>query len=634
MKRIVCLIFVGLMIPVLPVVSSFGVAAAENSIEATAEYEQSFALFQAGDFQRSSAALRTFVQRYPNHPQVIQAYTLLGRIFVLQQKYDDALLYLQRLPLSFRSAEARLLIGFSQVQIGEAQAGQQQLLTLLNEVFSRRDNERLLQALATAATQLDQPLQALIFYRHMLSFVDNPASIYEQVHRLLQNRLNEAELAEAAFMWNGTAIGQDARLQMARRALAGQRRQQARELLQEVLASPVTFPYWQEAEQLLGRTGVDGWLNRDSIGVVLPLSGRYASYGELVKKGLDLALKEHNKTRLPVRFIYRDSSKENVSAGQVVSNLSNKEKVMAIIGPLTGTAAADAAVRAQQELVPLLTLSQRDGLPQMGDFVFRDSLTPKLQVRALAQHAIATGHISFSVLRPENRLGEEMTRLFVDEINRLGGEIVDIVSYPEKNTDFHAQINDLLWDKYDVEIKKKEEPEEEQSVEDKKPEEELEYPLAPFHALFIPDYAERVGQLAPQLMFYGLKDVTLLGINGWNSPELISRAGRFLQQAVFVDGFFRDSTNPEVQRFVELYRQAYDGEPSILEAQAFDDAKLLLHLMDDPAIRNRDDLRQALLSYRQYPGVTSIRGFDAQGEVEKDLYLLQVKNGRIVEVKP
>jgi branched-chain amino acid transport system substrate-binding protein len=384
------------------------------------------------------------------------------------------------------------------------------------------------------------------------------------------------------------------------------------------------FPYWQEAELLLQRTSVDSWINRDSIGILLPLSGPYASYGELVKKGLELALQEHNKTRLPIRFIYRDTALAGVSPAQLVSSLTDDEKVMAIVGPLLASSAGEAAQRAQREMVPMIALSQTNFLPEIGNFIFRDTLTAEQQVKALVDYALKTEHISFSILHPDNRLGQQMSELFTVELQKQGGEIVDIISYPEDSTDFRKQIQQLMW-----------EPEETPPpAENMEEVPELEYPLPPFHALFIPDYADRINQIAPQLMFYGIKDVTLLGINSWDSPELVDRAGRFLKDAVFVDAFFPHSQKPEVLRFVELYRQAYREEPSILEAQAFDVATIILQIMDDPAVGNRDDLRRKLVELQGFRGVTGTEGFDLFGEAIKKLSLLTVKRGQIVEIQP
>lgn len=620
MKRFFYLILTGTML--LLSVSVVTVTAA-----ATTELQQGEELFAAGKMNQALAVLRGFVQQSPDSLEAAHASALMARIFSQQHNYADAILYLQRIPTFFRSHEVELLLGNGLVKTGQIAAGIKRLQPLLNEPLTRLDKVLLYQTLTAASIEQQQYLLALFYLQQQLPLSSNPAEIIVQAHQLLQSHFNDADLAEAAFMWQQTAIGQDARLQLARRALVQQQPDLAREHLQKLFAVPVTFPYWHEAELLLQRANADNdWLSRDSIGVLLPLSGRFASYGELVKNGLDLALQQHNKTRLPARFIYLDTATAGVTPAQLVSSLTDDYKVMAIIGPLFGTAAAAAATRAQQEMVPLIALSQREGLPESGNFVFRDTLTSEQQVKALVAHAMATGHISFSVLHPQNRLGEKMTGLFVAALQRAGGEIVDIISYPEESTDFREQIQKLIWSDREIEII---EPETESEQNEEIP--RLEYPLAPFHALFIPDFADRISQIAPQLMFYGVKDVTLLGINGWNSPELVRKAARFLNQAVFVDAFFPASNSPEVRRFMELYRQHYKEEPTILGAQAFDVATLLLQIIDDPEVKNRDDLRRKMISLSTYRGVTGTTGFDLYGEAIKQLYLLQIKGGQIVE---
>ncbi len=625
MKRIFCLAVVAtLFMTMLLSVSAPPVAAAEHG-----ELHQGRELYQAGDLNQALAVLRGFVQKTPDSIVTAQAYALIGRILLEQHLYDDALLYLQRVPIVYRSPEIEVLTGICLVESGQYAEGLKRLRPLCNEALNSADRTMLYQSLLHAATETQQYLLAIYFIQQQLPLSANPAQLLSQAHQLLQSHLSDADLGEAAFMWQGTAIGQDAQLQLARRALVRQQPDQAREHLQRLFASSVTFPYWQEAEQLLKRTSVDNWLSRDSIGVLLPLSDRYASYGELVKKGLELALQEHNKTRLPARFIYKDTAVEGVSAAQLLSSLTDDDKVMAVIGPLRSANASDAALRAQREMVPLLALSQSDDLPEFGRFVFRDTLTAEQQVKALVDYAIASGHISFSIMRPETRLGEKMANLFIAQVQQAGGEIVDIVAYPEDSTDFREPIQKLLWEDHEVPIPPviSEETGEAEELPD------LEYPLPPFHALFIPDYAERIGEIAPQLVFYGIKDVTLLGINGWNSPDLAARAGRFLKKAVFVDAFYPASDKPEVQRFVELYRQTYKEEPTILSAQAFEIATLLLQIIDDPDVANRDDVRRKLASLSHYRGVTGTTGFDPYGEAIKQLYLLGVKRGKIVEVK-
>lgn len=621
MKRIICLTLVWTFFVTLNIGLPRLASGATNT-HPTLIYGQE--LYNKGDLDQALAVLRTFLQQSTDPGENAGAYALVGRIFIQKQQYPEAILYLQRIPQYLRTPQTRLLLGESLVKTDQFAAGLKLLKPLLSETFSQADQITLYRSLTTASREEQQYLLALFYLQQQLPFSTQPANILGQAHDILQNRIDANSLAEAAFMWQGTEIGQDARLQLARRALVRQQTEQARQHLEKLFASSVMFPYWQEAELLLQRTSVDSWISRDSIGILLPLSGPYASYGELVKKGLELALQEHNKTRLPIRFIYRDTALEGVSSAQLVSGLTDDDKVMAILGPLLASSAGEAAQRAQREMVPMIALSQTNFLPEIGNFIFRDTLTAEQQVKTLVDYAIKTEHISFSILHPDNRLGQQMSELFTAELRKQGGEIVDIISYPEDSTDFRKQIEQLMWEPGKT-------PPAAENMEEVP---ELEYPLPPFHALFIPDYADRISQIAPQLMFYGIKDVTLLGINGWNSPELVERAGRFLKNAVFVDAFFPHSQKPEVLRFVELYRQAYREEPSILEAQAFDVATIILQIMDDPAVGNRDDLRRKLVELQGFRGVTGTEGFDLFGEAIKNLSLLTVKRGRIVEIQP
>lgn len=626
MRQMLNLIRIGVLSAILLSLLSVGtVATAEVD-----ELQHGQELFHEGKLNQSLAVLRGYVQQNMDSPETSQAFTLIGRIFLQQQNYKDAILYLERIPAQLRSPEVKLLLGDSLVKTGKYDLGLRKLQPLLSEDLSRADKATLYQALASASTAEKKFLWTLVYLQKQLLNTPNPAATLAQAHQILQNRINDTDLSEAAFMWQGTAIGQDARLQLARRALVRQQPDLAKEQLQKLLASNVTFPYWQEAQQLLQRTSAESWLSRDSIGVLLPLSGRYQSYGELVKNGLELALQEHNKTQLPARFIYQDTAVEGVTSAQLVSSLTDDDRVMAVIGPLLGSHAGEAAHRAQREMVPMVTFAQTEGLPEIGNFIFRDTLTAEQQVKTLVHYALAEGDISFSILYPENKLGKKMTELFTAELHAAGGEVVDTVGYPEDSTDFRKQIRQLLWEDREVEIPRTA-AEIENETEQQKEEMKLEYPLAPFHALFIPDYADRISQIAPQLLFYGIKDVTLLGINGWNSPELASQAGRFLKDAVFVDAFYSESKKPEIRRFMELYRSTYKEEPTILGAQAFDVATLLLHIIDDPTVANRDDLRKKLAEVNNFRGVTGTSGYDLYGEAIKKLTLLQIKNGRIVE---
>lgn len=464
-----------------------------------------------------------------------------------------------------------------------------------------------------------EPLEELVLiYRELTASVtDNADNLLALAHSLLQNHCDDSQLAEAAFMFEGTPLGQDAHLQQAWRSAMRGNRTAALTGVENILQADIPFPYRPEAVRLWEQLTGQSWLQR-AVGVLLPLSGRFATFGEQVRRGMNLALEMHQERgRTPVRFLYRDTGADPLQAKRAVIELAEGERVMAIAGPLTGADAQVAATQAQETKVPLLTLSQKDGLPETGDHIFRDSLTSRQQVTALLRYAMEErGMTRFAILSPENRLGQEMAELFSREVAARGGLVTITQGYGENLTDFRRQIKLL----------KRENPD---AVE-REPGRSTR-PLS-FEALFIPDYADRIALIAPQLAYYGIEQIPLLGISGWNSPDLVRLAGRSVEGAVFVDGFYRDSAYPVVQEFVDRYVAKYGDEPSILEAQGYDAAGILLSILGHANIRTRQDLRLALSQMRKYPGVTGATSFTSQGDTEKILYLLQVQNGAIVQI--
>jgi ABC-type branched-subunit amino acid transport system substrate-binding protein len=606
----------------------------QDQQEAGAILQKGIDLYHAGKTGEALTLLRGFVVRFYDSPQLPQAYFYLSRIFLDQGSYDTALLYINQIPEAQKTPEAKLVEGAALVGNGSLQQGMTELRALAKDSLDPADQPLYYATLADGTARQGKYLESLVFLHQELPLVPDAdrAAVLAKAHDILTNRISDANLADAVFMLRGTPIGQDAVLQQAQRDFARGDTAGAEQLVKGIIESPLAFPYRGDAALLLDRLTGKPWLQR-AVGVVLPLSGRYGTFGQLVKRGMELAVQLHNEAdgKNPVRFIYRDTAADPDASAEAVSTLANEDRVMAEVGPLTGMAAQAAAYRAQQQQVPLLTLSQRDGLPQIGDEIFRDSLTSRLQVETLVKYAMdEKGLTTFGILAPRNALGKEMTDLFTQAVEARGGQVVDAETYAEDATDFRRQIRLLQGLNPDI----PEPSDQSASANGDKDLEDLFVPdpTPPFQALFIPDYAERIGLIAPQLAFYGLENVQLLGINGWDSPDLLRTAGPYVEGAVFVDGFFRYSPYPFVKEFVNLYYKKYGEDPTILEAQGFDAAGILLSVLDQPDVKSRDDVRRALAEVQNYPGVTGATSFGGDGDAQKVLYLLQVKNGDIVQI--
>ncbi len=157
-------------------------------------------------------------------------------------------------------------------------------------------------------------------------------------------------------------------------------------------------------------------------------------------------------------------------------------------------------------------------------------------------------------------------------------------------------------------------------------------PKVAFEALFIPDSPEKAGLIIPQLRYYDIKDVYLLGTNLWHSQKLIDIAGDLIRESVIAEGFFADSRRGRVREFVGRFEEIYGYKPGFIEAVGYDTAMILCRQIALETVFTWPALRQSLVMMPPYDGVTGRTGFFDTGEADKSLYLLKVSGGRFTEI--
>lgn len=155
-------------------------------------------------------------------------------------------------------------------------------------------------------------------------------------------------------------------------------------------------------------------------------------------------------------------------------------------------------------------------------------------------------------------------------------------------------------------------------------------PVVDFQAIFVPDTYSRAGLIIPQLLYHDIdKDVLKLGTSMYNSNKLIEIAQDNADGIVFVDGFFKDSSDEVVSSFVLKFKDTFQAEPTILESEAYDCTKIIITLIQEQGIIDRESLKKAMDGINNYKGVTGIvRSFN-NGEADENLNILTIKKGKI-----
>lgn len=356
-----------------------------------------------------------------------------------------------------------------------------------------------------------------------------------------------------------------------------------------------------------------------AVAALLPLSGPYGKFGNKALNGVLLASEVFGSGYGPLEVKIEDVSKDRKIVEANIAALSKDKTVKGFIGPLSSTNAKRISAIAQKRKIPIVLMSQKTELAKKGNYIYSNFLTPHEQIDKLAEFSVNEKNIkTFSILYPKNKYGISIAKRFKKKVIELGATVVATQYYKPEQKDFSIEIKKLFG------IKTQESKVGRRKVKDYTIGREAE-------ALFIPDTYETIGQISPYIALYNLKDVQLLGTNGWNFEELIHLAGEHVENAIFVDGFFANSTRLWTKDFVDRFKEAYGYTPSVIEAHAYDSTMLMITALTQSKNKTRKSLQKSLNKIEKYEGVTGTITLNPYGQAQKDLYVLTVRDGKIVE---
>ena len=93
----------------------------------------------------------------------------------------------------------------------------------------------------------------------------------------------------------------------------------------------------------------------------------------------------------------------------------------------------------------IITLTQKGDITAIGEYVFRNFLTPAMQVEAVVSYATGALDIErFAILFPNENYGRTFMQLFWDQVISAEGKVVGVEMYEPNQTDFVDAIRKLV----------------------------------------------------------------------------------------------------------------------------------------------------------------------------------------------
>lgn len=335
------------------------------------------------------------------------------------------------------------------------------------------------------------------------------------------------------------------------------------------------------------------------VGVISYLTGPGAAYGEAITNGLKLALDEINdKGDVKIELAIEDSAGKQEQALSVGQKLMSQDDIVAIIGPTLSTEMNVVGPEADLNGIPIMgTSTTAAGIPQIGEYVFRNSIPESLAIPAALEKAVDKyGAKKVAILYGNDDL---FTQSGFDtmkaEAENMGLEILTIETFQKGQSDYNAQLT---------------------KIKDLQPDLILASALYNEGAVIM-DQARKMGI-----------EVPFVGGNGFNSPQVIEIAGEASNGLIVATPWFADKPDEKVKAFVEKYEEAYGHKPDQFAAQAYDALYIIAEALKNAGEADRDALRDALAEIKDLEGILGKFSFDKDGDVIMDPTVLIIKDGQ------
>jgi ABC-type branched-subunit amino acid transport system substrate-binding protein len=190
-----------------------------------------------------------------------------------------------------------------------------------------------------------------------------------------------------------------------------------------------------------------------TVGVVMELTGPAGEYGQAGAKSVEMAFRDLNDAGGPhgCKLVAdtRDSQSQGALAVDAANQLVQLKKVPVIIGGIISSVSIPilTSVTGPAKIVqvspasssPTLTNLGRDG--KTNGMFFRTITSDALQGTAAAKYALDQGFKKIAVIHVNNDFGVNMLAEFTKAYKALGGEIVSVSPYNEKQSSYDAEAS-------------------------------------------------------------------------------------------------------------------------------------------------------------------------------------------------
>ena len=356
-----------------------------------------------------------------------------------------------------------------------------------------------------------------------------------------------------------------------------------------------------------GSKGADG--DTIKVGGLLEMTGGSASFGISGKNGIDLALKKINEKGVlggkKLSLVVADTKSEASEATNGMQKLISQDKVVAVIGPNQSSAViASGAINNGAKVVDITPMGTNPDVTvdpktkKVKPYSFRTCFIDPFQGTVMASFASNELKVKKAAIYIDNTsdYAKGLAQFFKENFIKNGGQVVIEEAYLQKGTDFKSTLTKVKAAQPDF--------------------------------IYIPGYYQEVGLIVKQAREMGIT-VPMAGGDGWDSAKLPEIAGKAALENTFFSSLYSpDDTSDLNKDFVAEYKKAYNTNPDVFAALAYDSTLLVAKAIEDAGSADPAKIAEAMAKIKGFKGVSGEVTFNEEHNPIKSAVIIEHKDGK------
>ncbi len=343
------------------------------------------------------------------------------------------------------------------------------------------------------------------------------------------------------------------------------------------------------------------------VGLIAPLTGEVAVYGNAVKEAVQLYIDDFNAADHPfdINLIIYDDKGDPTEAMNAYNKLVYQDDIAVLLGPVTSSPTFGVAEASVDDGIPALNpTATHPDVTTYGDNFFRACFEDPFQGGSMAKFASSELKATTAAIIYNNAdtYSIGLRDAFMKTAEEVGLTVTTTEAYGASDIDFRAQLTNIIKTNPDV--------------------------------LFIPYYYNVTYMICSQARELGYTG-TFLGVDGTDGVLAIEGADVSVFDGMyFANHYSADSDSPVTQAFIKEYTDKYGATPNALAALGYDGAMIVCDALervnnDGVKIDGENSYEAIIEALRatEVDGVTGHITFDENNNPIKTLSIIQIKDG-------